>query len=227
MPKIKENKELEQHFLDKLTEKYSKEREGIHVSDLVYCLKESCFRKYIKRPTSIESLMFFLDGEQRHTGFQGLVPNLKNEDRIKKFGIICTNDLFNPDLNAPADTIIEIKTTRKKPEGELAPHYLRQGAYYCILRGVRNFTLMTQHVNHHAIVFLDIEFTKKEIDLYKKELLSDYKSLYSVYQIINDEIKEGMSYEEIQDIILKHVEFLPNIRDNMKWKCVFCLYHDL
>ena len=227
MPKIEENKVLEQYFLNKLTEKYSKDRIGIHVSDLVYCLKESVFRNYLKRPASIDSLMFFLDGEQRHVGFQGLVPQLKSEDRIEKFGIICTNDLFNPDGEGTANKIIEIKTTRKKPTGELPEHYLRQGAYYCVLRGTNKFTLMTQHVNHHAIIFLDIEFSKAEMAKYKKELLSDYKTLSSVYKMINEELKEGMSIEEIQEIVLKHVDFLPPIRDIMKWKCVFCLYNDI
>jgi hypothetical protein len=226
-PNIKENKELEQYFIDKLTEKYSIDREGIHVSDLVYCLKEALFKKYLKRPTSIDSLMFFLDGEQRHGGFQGLVPNLKNEDRINKYGIVATVDLFNPEENAPANKIIEIKTTRKKPQGEIASHYIRQGAYYCVLRGTRKFTLMTQHINHHAIIFLDVEFTKKEIDKYKKEMLEDAKAVSSVFQMVNEELSKCTTQEEVQDIILKHMKYLPEIRESMRWKCIFCLYNDL
>src|SRR5271157_252995 len=132
MPKITENTNLRDYFLEKLREKYDNEREGTHVSSLVYCLRESFARKYMPLPQNLSSLFYFLDGEQRHKCLQDLIPNLENEKEIKAEGLVGTMDMFCPDQNEHPQ-IIEIKTTRAKPRAELAPHYLRQGAYYCLL----------------------------------------------------------------------------------------------
>ena len=132
MPKITENTELRDNFLRKLREKYDNQREGTHISSLVYCLRESFARKWMPLPQNLTSLFYFLDGEQRHRCLQDLIPNLENEKEIKVDGLVGTMDVFCPDQKE-SPQIIEIKTTRGAPRRELAPHYLRQGAYYCIL----------------------------------------------------------------------------------------------
>ena len=80
MPKITENLDLKEYFLQKLKEEYdNQDRTGFHVSSSVYCLREAFCRKYLPVPQTLQTLFYFLDGEQRHKGFQGLVPNLQNE----------------------------------------------------------------------------------------------------------------------------------------------------
>lgn len=205
MPNIIINNELHKFFITGLSKKYNeREREGIHVTDLIYCLRKSYFRKCNKVPETLQTLFYFLDGEQRHKGFQGLVPNLKNEVEIENFDIIGTIDIGGFDNNP--NGIIEIKTTRASPAKELPLHYLRQGAYYCLLKKTNKFVLLTQHINHGEIVFLDVEFTKEELKKYKEEMLRDRDLLRKAYE-------------------LENVDILPLVNDNMKWQCIKCEYN--
>ena len=225
MPTITENIKLKQYFLDHLTDMYAKKtRKGVHISDLVYCIRESYLRKYLNKPQNLSSLFFFLDGEQRHKGFQGLVPNLQNEKKVKKFGIEATMDLYN-DTEEELSKVIEIKTTRAKPKGEIPPHYMRQGAYYCLVRETDHFTLMTQHVNHTDIVFMDVYFTKGELENYYKEMITDYNTLIQAFHITDMDIRVHKSKPYL-DIIKEDMMFVPMVRESMKWKCALCLYHE-
>jgi CRISPR/Cas system-associated exonuclease Cas4 (RecB family) len=228
MPKLTENTELRDHFIEKLREKYDNERDGTHISSIVYCLRESFARKYMPLPQNLNTLFYFLDGEQRHKGLQGLIPYLENEKEIKAEGLVGTMDMFDPNGSVGSEykpEIIEIKTTRAKPRGELAPHYLRQGAYYCILMKKSKFTLVTQHINHGDIIFYDIEFTPEE--------LSDYaKDLYSGRDILQKADEEAFnlniavdSQEEYDKGLLIIFGKIPMVRDSMRWKCNMCLYH--
>jgi CRISPR/Cas system-associated exonuclease Cas4 (RecB family) len=196
MPNITENLELKQYFLTNLSKMYDdKERNGIHVSDLVYCLRKTFFRKVRPVPQNLQSLFYFLDGEQRHKGFQGLVPTLQNEVEVENFGIVGTMDLVfggeqegNFTFNGVEGLFyrpIEIKTTRAKPKGSIPPHYLRQGAYYCLLRETKGFTLLTQHINHQEIVFMDINFTDQELAEYKADMIRDRNLLKNAYKTNN------------------------------------------
>jgi CRISPR/Cas system-associated exonuclease Cas4 (RecB family) len=230
MPKITENTKLRDNFLEKLREKYDNEREGTHISSLVYCLRESFARKYMPLPQNLTTLFYFLDGEQRHTGLQSLISALEREKEIKAEGLVGTIDMFCPDVNEhPLNSpqIIEIKTTRAKPRGELSPHYLRQGAYYCILMKKTKFTLVTQHINHGDIIFYDIEFTPEELADYAKDLYAGR----DILQKADEEVKiwraeHGfLSPAEASQFLLQVFSKIPMVRDSMRWKCNMCLYH--
>jgi CRISPR/Cas system-associated exonuclease Cas4 (RecB family) len=229
MPQVTENKELEKYFVDNLTRMYNeRERIGIHVSDLVYCLRKPYYRKYVPVSQSLKTLLYFLDGEQRHKGFQGLVPNLENEVEIDNYGIVGTMDLFDPCSivigKCNGMGIIEIKTTRAKPRGIIPPHYLRQGAYYCIVKDTNKFTLMTQHINHSEVVFQDIEFNDEELNVFKEQMLNDKDILAVTFSLVNVKLKEAKTLEEAQEIILKYAVNIPPAREGMEWMCNNCEY---
>jgi hypothetical protein len=239
MPKITENVNLRDYFLEKLREKYDVEREGIHISGLVYCLRETFARKYMPLPQTLTSLFYFLDGEQRHKGFQGLVPYLQNEVEIKNEGLIGTMDLFGKFIDIKGtkefvegvidtNSIIEIKSTRAKPRGEIPPHYLRQGAYYCLLEGKKSFTLMTQHINHGEIVFLDVEFSDDELSDFYKDMIGGRDLLVRAYEAADEakiQCKENEKF--LRQAYLNIFDALPMCRESMRWKCTNCLYHGL
>jgi len=232
MPKITENTALRDYFLEKLRLKYDVEREGIHISGLVYCLRETFARKYMPMPQSLTSLFYYLDGDQRHKGFQGLVPNLQNEVEVKNKDLVGTLDLFGKyidsteSLEKPIDDIIEIKSTRAKPRGELPPHYLRQGAYYCLMMGKKTFTLCTQHINHGDIVFLDIEFTDDELNAYQMDMVGGRDLLQQSYDRV-DRIAKNVPETLRRKALLAIFDNLPMCRESMRWKCTNCLYHGL
>jgi CRISPR/Cas system-associated exonuclease Cas4 (RecB family) len=228
MPKLTENTELRDHFIQKLREKYDSERSGTHISSTVYCLRESFARKWMPLPQNLTSLFYFLDGEQRHRCLQDLIPNLENEKEIKVDGLVGTMDVFCPD-QTESPKIIEIKTTRAKPRGELAPHYLRQGAYYCILMKKTKFTLVTQHINHGDIIFYDIEFTPEELADYAKDLYGSRDILQNADRLAESyrlslEVK-AFTKEEYDSNLLAIFSKIPMVRQSMVWKCTSCLYH--
>lgn len=226
MPKITENTSLRDEFLERLRVKYTIEREGIHVSGLIYCLRETFARKYMPLPLQLQSLFYYLDGEQRHSCLQGLVPNLQNEMEINNDGLIGTMDLFNPDPNDTVPKVIEIKSTRAKPRSELAPHYLRQGAYYCLLTNTKKFTLVTQHINHGEIIFYDIEFTDEELSDFYVDMIGGRDQLAKAYLQAKGALlltNEGLKRSEL----LKIFDSLPMCRESMRWKCLSCVYHNL
>ncbi len=166
MPQISFDEELENEFIAKLQEKCAPVRKEIHVSDLSYCLRKAYWRRFQNRKLTIQQLIFFLDGHQRHQGLQELVKNVEHEVEIRRLGVVGHLDLLD---KMP----IEIKTTRGRPNGQKPAHYLRQGAYYCLLTGSDVFQLITQYINDNVISFEKIKFSKEELDTYLKEMLTD------------------------------------------------------
>ena len=164
------------------------------------------------------------DGEQRHRCLQDLIPALENEKQIKTEGLVATMDVFCPDQKEHPQ-IIEIKTTRSKPRAELPPHYIRQGAYYCILAGKTKFTLVTQHINYGEIIFYDIEFTEEELREYRKDLFGGRDELQRADRLVALSKDKDLTREEFDKNLLVIFCTLPMVRDSMRWKCNSCLYH--
>jgi len=164
MPTIIPDPVMKQYFLDKLQEKCAPVRNEIHVSDLVYCLRKAFFRRKRNKPLTMQQLVFYLDGHQRHAGLQGLVSDLNPEQPVEKYGVV-----GHPDLASAHP--IEIKTTRARPNNGSKPEqYLRQCAYYCILTGTTLCNLITQYINDNTITFERVEFTPEELTRYQQEM---------------------------------------------------------
>jgi len=174
MPTITADKEMRDFFLHKLQEKSAPIRTEIHVSDLTYCLRKAFWRRTKNRQLSEQQLIFFLDGHQCHEGIQNLCKNLKHEVEIRRYGIAGHLDLMDKHP-------VEIKTTHARPNGTKPAHYLRQGAYYCLITGSGTFSLITQYINDGTLTFETIKFTKEELDEYLKDMLFDRDLLQKAY----------------------------------------------
>jgi CRISPR/Cas system-associated exonuclease Cas4 (RecB family) len=178
MPTISDDKELREFFLQKLQEKCAPVRTEIHVSDLAYCLRKAFWRRFKNRQLSEQQLIFFLDGHQRHEGLQGLVKNLEHEVEVRRYGIVGHLDLMDKHP-------VEIKTTRARPNGQKPAHYIRQGAYYCLLTGTDTFSLITQYINDGTLTFENIKFSKVDLDCYLSDMLADRDLLQHAYDAKN------------------------------------------
>lgn len=132
------NPEIEKYALDHLANLYNirKQREGIHLSTIVYCLTSSYFdfTEYIQ-PTDEEVMLFALG-----YGLQDvLTPQEAEAPVFQKDGII-----YSPDfLLKVDDTYFEIKTTRmssNKPElPETWIEYIMGG---CYIRDINEYELV-------------------------------------------------------------------------------------
>ena len=109
--KIEAHDQLKHLFIEKLQKKFGDIRDGIHVSDLVYCLREAYFRKTNPVAFTEKQLGYFVDGARRHGELQNLL-GAKNEVQVERFGVLGSIDVL---LDKPC----EIKTTRAKFHKEI------------------------------------------------------------------------------------------------------------
>ena len=162
MVKIKADDELRQRFLKALAENRKMPREGIHVSDLVYCLREAYFNRVSPQPPTETQLGFFVDGARRHEALQALGIGV-SEAAVERFGVHGRVDILN-------EVPIELKSTRAR-QG-VPNHYVRQLAYYCVLTMQHVGFLVIQRLLPGAQPweFWRVEFNIDDIDAYENDL---------------------------------------------------------
>jgi hypothetical protein len=153
--------------------------EGLHVSDLVYCLRRAWYRRHgYPEPESIEQDTIFLMGEGHHGLLQCQgeyeVPVQLDLDGITVHGTI--------DLIPPDDVTTEIKTTRYSANKDVAngmAHYIDQLASYVLARGHTRGRLAIWHLmgdynrkngQPPLLRVWDIEFEPAELDAWRDEL---------------------------------------------------------
>ena len=197
--KIRVNLDLKKRFVKSLQEKYSSSREGIHVSDLVYCLRQAFYRKTNPKPFSERQLGFFVDGARRHKVLQELL-NVKAEVKVERWGIRGSIDLL---LDKP----LEIKTTRAR--ASLPDHYFKQLGYYAVLVGVNGGYLVVQRLNSNIPwEFYQVIWAESEIVELRKEICVRAELLR---QALVDGSANG----------------LPKPDFGMEWKCKSCRHRDV
>ena len=184
-------------FIEGLQEAFEGERPNIHVTDLIYCLREAYFRRVSPKPLTEDQLSFFLDGSRRHEALQYL-SGVECEKPVRGLGIVGTVDIFG---NVP----IEFKTTRGSG---IPKHYLKQLGYYCVLSGSQSGILVIQRLNNRdnpPFEFYRIEYTRDE-------LLEMAGEIVHRRTILEKALKEGSP------------EGLPKSEES--WKCSRCLWRD-
>jgi len=196
---VKIDESLRSLFLSKLRSLYADSREEIHVSDLVYCLREAYYRKIEPVDPTLKQLGFFVDGARRHRVLQELL-DVESEVKVERYGVVGHIDVL---LDGP----IEIKTTRAR--NALPDHYFRQLAYYAVMMNVKHGYLVIQRINaaEDPWEFYRVEWSEEEI----KEFDSELKRRA-------DQLRAALNFHD--------PSMLPEIEDAMRWKCRSCLYRE-
>jgi hypothetical protein len=122
---IAEDTTVETKLKRRLAEEYAALREGVHVSDLTLCMRQSLFRKLDPRPPTTKQIGYFLDGARRHQALQALY----GEGAAEKEGVF-EGVRYHIDVFTPTGFVIEFKTTRAKEA--ISDHWLRQLIYYML-----------------------------------------------------------------------------------------------
>lgn len=154
--------------------------EGVHVSDLIYCLRKAWYRQHgypePELPPQVKLKMLL--GE-------GLGTLLENGDGEIKAGLRTpygvlhgTIDLLQKD----GDTIVcELKETRSSSNKSPFdfPHYLEQIASYCVLLETRRARLVSAHLlgdwkgsKEPVMKCWELEFTAAELAAWERELVA-------------------------------------------------------
>jgi len=121
---LKEDTRIEKNVRKNLEIEYSKQREGIHATDLTLCLRQSLFRKINPVGPSMKSISYFVDGSRRHETLQKLNGSGVTEKEVEFEGVKCTIDVLDN------GTPIEFKTTRAK--NAISEHWIRQLIFYML-----------------------------------------------------------------------------------------------
>ena len=134
---LTEDSTLEARLRGNLAEEYSKLREGIHVSDLVLCLRQAAARKLYPIPPTQKQLGYFFDGARRHEALQALYGEGIAERKGTFEGVSYSIDIFD---GFP----IEFKTTRAR--AAISEHWMRQLAYYMLATDTNKGIIQVQRI---------------------------------------------------------------------------------
>lgn len=195
---VKVDSVLKERFIGALQERYGGVRDGVHVSDLVYCLRQTFYRKIDPEPFTERQLGFFVDGARRHTVLQELL-DVESEVKVEKWGIYGSIDMV---LDYP----LEIKTTRA--HSSLPDHYFKQLGYYAVLVGKNKGYLVVLRLNSEVPwEFYSVEWSSVEIEELTQEMKMRARDLCDALE-------------------RKDPSVLPNLSVDMEWKCRYCLYRE-
>ena len=182
--------EVYEHVTRRMRDRLLKPREGVHVSDLIYCPLKQWARKHLVSPLEEpdDEQMFVWVIGRSHEDLLGTVFVGKP---IEQDGIIGTIDWWEQE--GKPGLLVEGKSTRsssRKDVGDLA-HYVAQAASYCYLHKVTECCIAIFHIMGdytRGFIFEDgniyeksveahfrpwrISFTQEELDSWWEELQS-------------------------------------------------------
>ena len=193
---------------------FNKEREGIHVSDINLCLRETVFRRINPQPITDREIGFFTVGRSIHDSIQTLAKSNPKYEIEKEINYVYEGitikahiDLYDKENNIP----IEAKTVRNKDIAEPKPFNIDQLKMYMTLVdadiGYIIYQLLLDYNDFPFRVF-EVRMTKEERtrmlekmvdDSFHLQMNIDLKTPEDTRHVFNDETK--------------------------RWKCTYCKYN--
>ena len=183
---------------------FNKERDGIHVSDINLCLRETVFRRLRPQAITDREIGFFTVGRSIHDSIQTLAKsNLKYE--IEKeinydaggLTIKAHIDLYDKEKNIP----IEAKSARNKDIVEPKSFHIEQLQMYMTLVGSDLGYIIYQLLldyNDFPFRVFEVRMTKEErikmldkmvTDAFHLQMNIDLKTPENTRHVFNDETK--------------------------------------
>ena len=197
---------------DALHKEYSKERTGIHVSDITLCPRETCFRKLDPKPLTNTDLNFFTSGKAIHAAIQSLVESdpdrYEIEKPIKFNGIEGHIDLFDKKYHIP----IECKSARVKTMDKPKAHYIKQLEAYMAITGADIGIILVQCLlNYENEPFREFEIK-----------MTAQQRNQKLHELNEDAIQLKVGNVAQDPSLVRHIAF----DTDLNWKCRYCLYKE-
>jgi hypothetical protein len=166
-----EDPTLNQSIIDILVEEYKmmEPRDGIHSSDLIYCLTKSFYNKVSYLPPSQDEVMRFSIG----LGLERVIiqHSATRVDPLTVDGVILSPDFLLMNIHS------ELKTTRWAVGHEIPEGWLKQVMNYCYATGHLFYNLAILHIIPAVLKTYRLFFDEQEIEenwgtmLMRKEIL--------------------------------------------------------
>lgn len=166
MPEILEDPSLREAIIGIFIQEYNlaNPRDGMHVSDLIYCLTRSYWNKVDPLPATDTDLLRFSIGlglERVFVQFEATRPT----ELFEEDGIVLSPDFILQGVHS------ELKTTRFSP-GKWADTWLRQIAAYCYATDQILYNLLVLHIIQPALKAYRVLFTQEELEENWGEILA-------------------------------------------------------
>jgi hypothetical protein len=131
-----------------MEERYSKPREGYHVSDVTLCPRLKVFQRIDRRPIGAKTVSIYSAGKAIHEAVQWLFLSDKRTFEREKYvefeDIQGSVDIFDRRRNIP----VEFKTTRASDIKEPKSFHVEQLKYYIAMLGASQGIVLYQLLMH-------------------------------------------------------------------------------
>ena len=223
-PILINNSRLMNELKSSLFIEYNKERFGVHVSDLIYCPRQSVFRKLDPQTVTDKELNFFTSGQAIHTAIQTLAKYHKKYEIEKEIEYVVSKDLkilahidiYDKENNIP----IEAKTARKKslaPYNRVTKKYGEEEPKSFNVTQLKIYMALTDSDTGYLIYQLLMNFEDNPFKIFEVKLTKEER-----IEILDWLTIEAMNYvnalEQKKPILARHVVNDPE----MNWKCNDC-----
>lgn len=199
-----------------LEAKYNKPREGVHVSDIALCPRETVFRRLEPQGIDNTQLGFFTSGEAIGIAIQALATSdperYKAEYEIKFEGLEAHIDLYDSINNIP----IECKSFNGADMEAPKPHYIAQLKAYMAMLGAKKGIILVQILQH---------FRSKAGN--KNGPFKTWIVTMDDEQILQERIRLMKERTDFQvSLMLKDPSKARHVVGNtdLSWKCNYCKY---
>ena len=174
---IVEDPALRQAHIDILAKEYQmmEPRQGIHASDLIYCITKSYWNKIDYLPPSEDDILRFSIG----LGLERVIIQYQatRVEPLHVEGIDLSPDFLIDNIHS------ELKTTRWGVNHELPETWMKQVMAYCYATGIPLYNLTVMHIIQAVIKSYRLLFEQEELEenwgwmLNRKEILEQQLSL--------------------------------------------------
>jgi len=134
------------------------QRQGIHLTDCLLCLRKAYWDKVDSLPPTEDELLYFLLG----LGLQETLHIASTASEIEVEGV-----LLNPDFKNSKGIPVELKTTRigrkRLDSHDFPQHWIKQLMGYCYGLHVTEGELLIFTLIHPELLNYHMEFTAREI----------------------------------------------------------------
>lgn len=160
----------------------TEKRDGIHVTDLTLCPRQSIFRKLESQPVTLKELNFFTTGRSVEELISNIVTQFNNKFTKKKhvsitdsktnLTIIGEIDLYDSEHNIP----IECKTYRSSKIETPKAFHLEQLKSYMALTDAETGIIFYQlilHFGEQPFVEFEVHMTKQQREQHIEKLFAE------------------------------------------------------
>ena len=226
-PILINNSRLMTELKSSLFIEYNKERTGVHVSDILLCMRETVFRKLRPEAVTDRELGYYTSGRAIHEAIQNLAKHFPKYEVEKEINyqvddvliIKAHIDLYDKENNIP----IEAKTVRNS----------RLGTYN---KATRSWSEETPKSFNVEQLKMYMSLTNADIGYIIYQLLLDYDNFpFRIYEVkmTKEERKDmldkmvGNAYHlqiNIDERTPQNTKHIFNDKDK-NWKCAYCKYN--